>query len=121
MGAVLDLHCHTVYGSPDSELTAEQLVETALETGLTACCVTEHDKMWQQWLATLVKQGWIMQTQFGWYARPRSSADRALAYHRRRRPEPGITLARQLRAANQKILKEMSCVSYRGVINNTHE
>src|SRR3990172_82708 len=78
--------------------------------------VTEHDKMWQQWLATLVKQGWIMQTQFGQYARPRSSADRALAYHRRRRPEPGITLARQLAEANQKILKEMSCVSYRGVI-----
>ena len=48
MGAVLDLHCHTVYGSPDSELTAEQLVETALETGLTACCVTEHDKMWDR-------------------------------------------------------------------------
>lgn len=48
MGAVLDLHCHTVHGSPDSELTAEQLVEIAFETGLTACCVTEHDKMWDR-------------------------------------------------------------------------
>ncbi len=48
MGSVLDLHCHTVHGSPDSELSAAQLVEKARQTGLTACCITEHDKMWDK-------------------------------------------------------------------------
>ncbi|MBI2886267.1 MAG: PHP domain-containing protein [Chloroflexi bacterium] len=51
MGAVLDLHCHTVLGSPDSELTPHQLAETAAVQGLTACCVTEHDKMWERHVA----------------------------------------------------------------------
>ena len=48
MGSVLDLHCHTVHGSLDSELSAALLVKTARQTGLTACCITEHDKMWER-------------------------------------------------------------------------
>ena len=83
--------------------------------------VTERDTQWQQWLQTLIKQKWIMQVKFGYYARPRSSADLALAYHRRRTPEPGMTLARQIHGANQKLIKEMSCISHQGVINTHHE
>ncbi len=39
-----DLHIHTTY-SPDSRITAEGLVETAVEKGLTGVAVTDHDEI----------------------------------------------------------------------------
>lgn len=48
MASLLDLHCHTVHGSSDSELTPQQLAQIALRSGLTACCVTEHNSVWDR-------------------------------------------------------------------------
>jgi len=45
---ILDPHCHTVHGSVDSQLTPEQLVAVARQTGLTACCITEHNTVWDR-------------------------------------------------------------------------
>ena len=47
-GAVLDLHCHTVQGSVDSQLTLAQLVERVRSSGLTGCCISEHNVMWER-------------------------------------------------------------------------
>lgn len=47
-GAVLDLHCHTVMGSGDSQLTLRRLAAAAQKRQLTACCVTEHDHVWSE-------------------------------------------------------------------------
>ena len=43
MTSVFDLHIHTNRGSPDSGLTADELVEEASRIGLTGAMVTEHD------------------------------------------------------------------------------
>ena len=46
VGAILDLHCHTVIGSGDSQLTLRRLATAAQKHHLTACCVTDHDYVW---------------------------------------------------------------------------
>ena len=43
MTSIFDLHVHTNRGSPDSGLTAEELVTEAGRIGLTGVMVTEHD------------------------------------------------------------------------------
>ena len=45
---ILDLHCHTVRGSVDSQLTPEELAAAARSSGLSACCITEHDNVWER-------------------------------------------------------------------------
>ena len=42
MPAVIDLHVHTNRGSPDSSLTADELVAEAVRVGLNGAMVTEH-------------------------------------------------------------------------------
>jgi predicted metal-dependent phosphoesterase TrpH len=46
--SVLDLHCHTVRGSADSQLKPQELLAVARSAGLSACCVTEHDNVWDR-------------------------------------------------------------------------
>ena len=46
--SALDLHCHTVRGSVDSQLTPEQLIETVRQKALTGCCISEHDNVWER-------------------------------------------------------------------------
>ena len=38
------MHCHTVQGSADSQLTPEDLAKTL--AAMAACCVSEHDNVW---------------------------------------------------------------------------
>lgn len=46
--SVLDLHCHTVLGSTDSQLKPQELAQLAVTHGLTACCISEHDNVWDR-------------------------------------------------------------------------
>ncbi|MEK7214875.1 MAG: PHP domain-containing protein, partial [Chloroflexota bacterium] len=46
--SILDLHCHTVYGSVDSQLTPEELALAARSSGLSGCCITEHNIVWER-------------------------------------------------------------------------
>lgn len=55
---ILDLHCHTVHGSVDSQLTAEELASVARQTGLTACCITEHNTVWDRHEAERQRDRW---------------------------------------------------------------
>ena len=48
MTSVFDLHVHTNRGSPDSSLSAEELIDEASRLGLTGVMVTEHDG-WPRW------------------------------------------------------------------------
>ena len=46
---ILDLHCHTIKGGPDSNLNPDQLVEEARRVGLDGVCLTEHGGGWEKW------------------------------------------------------------------------
>jgi predicted metal-dependent phosphoesterase TrpH len=43
---LIDLHCHTRPLSACSALDADELVRIAVERGLDAICLTEHDRAW---------------------------------------------------------------------------
>ncbi len=43
---LIDLHCHTNFGSEDSFLSPTELIERAKAAGLEGVCLTEHDWFW---------------------------------------------------------------------------
>lgn len=49
MSTILDLHCHTVKGGPDSNLSPEEMVVEARRVGLSGVCLTEHGGGWDRW------------------------------------------------------------------------
>lgn len=46
---IIDMHCHTVKGGPDSNLTPDELVAEARRVGLHGVCLTEHGGGWDRW------------------------------------------------------------------------
>lgn len=44
---LVDLHCHTAAGSPDSSARLDALAAAAASRGLDALCVTDHDHFWR--------------------------------------------------------------------------
>jgi len=46
MGAIVDMHLHTIRGASDSNLRPEELAAEALRLGLTGVHVSEHDRLW---------------------------------------------------------------------------
>lgn len=44
------MHVHTVRGAADSSLTPDQLVESARAIGLTGVNITEHDRVWDDFV-----------------------------------------------------------------------
>src|SRR3990172_4064329 len=46
MPTIIDMHIHTTAGASDSGLDPEDLAEEALQRGLTAVNITEHDRLW---------------------------------------------------------------------------
>lgn len=42
----IDLHVHTNYLSPDSTMSPDEAIQTAMELGLDGLCFTEHDRAW---------------------------------------------------------------------------
>ncbi len=46
---IIDMHCHTVKGGPDSNLTPDELVAEARRIGLNGVCLTEHGGGWDRW------------------------------------------------------------------------
>ena len=46
---IIDLHCHTVKGGPDSNLTPDELIAEARRVGLDGVCLTEHGGGWDRW------------------------------------------------------------------------
>jgi hypothetical protein len=49
-GTLVDMHVHTVRGAADSSLTPDQLVGVAREIGLTGINITEHDRVWDDFV-----------------------------------------------------------------------
>jgi hypothetical protein len=49
-GTIVDMHVHTVRGAADSSLTPDQLVEEAQRIGLTGVNITEHDRVWDDYV-----------------------------------------------------------------------
>lgn len=45
---LIDMHCHTGWGSGDSHTDPNLLVRQAKAYGLDALCITEHNQVWQQ-------------------------------------------------------------------------
>ena len=43
---IIDLHCHTLPWSDDSNLEIPELIHTAKQAGLDAICLTEHEWFW---------------------------------------------------------------------------
>jgi predicted metal-dependent phosphoesterase TrpH len=43
----IDLHIHTNQLSPDSIMSPEEAIQTAIEMGLQGICFTEHDRAWE--------------------------------------------------------------------------
>lgn len=46
-GWIIDLHVHTAPLSTDSALTSDSLMRRSAELGMSAVCVTEHNRMWR--------------------------------------------------------------------------
>jgi predicted metal-dependent phosphoesterase TrpH len=44
----IDLHIHTNHLSPDSIMSADEAIQTAIELGLDGLCLTEHDRAWEE-------------------------------------------------------------------------
>jgi hypothetical protein len=49
-GTIIDMHMHTVLGAYDSSLKPELLAEEAKRVGLTGVNITEHDRLWDQYV-----------------------------------------------------------------------
>jgi predicted metal-dependent phosphoesterase TrpH len=45
---IVDLHVHTTYGSADSNLTPQELLQEAQRIGLDGACLTEHGRPWDR-------------------------------------------------------------------------
>ncbi len=43
---ILEMHCHTRYGSSCSYMSPEEMVQQAVKEGLDGVCITEHDVPW---------------------------------------------------------------------------
>jgi len=43
---IIDIHCHTRYGSSCSYMSPEEMLQQAVEVGLDGLCITEHDIPW---------------------------------------------------------------------------
>lgn len=43
----IDLHIHTNHLSPDSIMSPDEAIQTAIEFGLDGICFTEHDRAWE--------------------------------------------------------------------------
>jgi predicted metal-dependent phosphoesterase TrpH len=43
----IDLHIHTTHLSPDSIMSPDEAIQTAMELGLQGICFTEHDRAWE--------------------------------------------------------------------------
>lgn len=48
MGLLIDLHCHTGWGSGDSHTDPNVLIHQARAFGLDGICITEHNQAWEQ-------------------------------------------------------------------------
>jgi predicted metal-dependent phosphoesterase TrpH len=48
MAVLIDLHCHTGWGSGDSHTDPNQLIVQAKANGLDGVCITEHNQLWEQ-------------------------------------------------------------------------
>lgn len=48
MALLIDMHCHTGWGSGDSHTDPNVLIEQARAYGLDGLCVTEHNQVWDQ-------------------------------------------------------------------------
>ncbi len=48
MALLIDMHCHTGWGSGDSHTDPNVLIEQAKAFGLDGLCVTEHNQTWAQ-------------------------------------------------------------------------
>ncbi len=47
-----------MYGSVDSQLTPEDLAAAARSSGLTGCCITEHNSVWERYKAVQEGERW---------------------------------------------------------------
>jgi len=45
---IIDIHCHTRYGSSCSFMSPEEMLHQAVEVGLDGICITEHDINWDR-------------------------------------------------------------------------
>ena len=50
MGTIIDMHLHTTRGASDSGLSPDDLVVEARTRGLTACHISEHDRLWDRFV-----------------------------------------------------------------------
>lgn len=48
MALLIDMHCHTGWGSGDSHTDPNVLIEQANAYGLDGVCITEHNQAWEQ-------------------------------------------------------------------------
>ncbi len=48
MSFLIDMHCHTGWGSGDSHTDPNVLIEQAKAYGLDGICITEHNQLWEQ-------------------------------------------------------------------------
>ena len=48
MPLLIDMHCHTGWGSGDSHTDPNVLIEQAKAYGLSGLCITEHNQTWEQ-------------------------------------------------------------------------
>ena len=45
---IMDIHCHTRYGSSCSYMSPEEMLRQAVQVGLDGLCITEHDIPWDR-------------------------------------------------------------------------
>ena len=45
---IMDIHCHTRYGSSCSYMSPEEMLQQAVQVGLDGLCITEHDIPWDR-------------------------------------------------------------------------
>jgi predicted metal-dependent phosphoesterase TrpH len=51
IGTIVDMHIHTTNGASDSQLRPEEMAEIAARIGLTGVNVSEHDRVWDRYIA----------------------------------------------------------------------
>jgi hypothetical protein len=61
MGFAVDLHTHTRHGSNCSYMEPRMLVARALELGLDAVCITEHNASWEEEALRALVDGTVLQ------------------------------------------------------------
>lgn len=55
-GTIVDMHIHTTNGASDSQLRPEEMSEIAKSIGLTGVNVSEHDRVWDSYLASAFRK-----------------------------------------------------------------